>query len=727
MDLEYRAVDLEGTTEPKGRLGRKVGAIDEESYRVLLRREVHAAVDFYQSQIAEKRAEATKYYNGEKFGDEEEGRSQVVATTTSDVVSAIMPSLLRVFASNDNAVEYAPAGPDDVEQARIRTAYVRHVFFTDNPGFMVLHALLKDALIREYGVAMWWWEESERVEEYEYSGLSEEDLAVLMDDEKLEVTVTEESEETVPGPEGAPQKITVYSATVKRTATDGRVRIAAIPGEEFLIDRDARTIDEAKLVGRKRRVRVGDLTALGYDAQTILDNLGTTEETESEEEIERDRRRTDHPKDGSSIDPMMLEVDYYELYLRTDKDGDGIPEIRRVCAIGPQVFPLSDKIVAERPFADLCPDPEAHAFGGRGVYDKTKDLQRIDTALIRNLLDSLAQSIHPRTVVVEGEVNIDDVMNPEVGGVIRATRPGMVQEFAKEFRGKEIMPVLDYMRTVKENRTGVSDRTTGLNAEALQSSTQSAVLAATSASMQQIELIARILAEHGLTRIFRGLLRLVVQHQDRPRTIRVASGWVQVDPRTWDTECDIIVNVGVGTGRTEEKVGVLRESIPVAMQVLQAMGPGNPLFGLHHLRNMLAKAYELSGFRDVSAFIGDVPEGWQPPQPEGGQQDPAMLLAQVEQQKAAVEMQVAYAKLELERQKAKWEDDRERDKQAADFELKRAEIAAKYGAQVNEQAVKAEVERDRNAEQAAVARENNERKAQIAEQAAAAQPAGGEA
>jgi hypothetical protein len=344
---------------------------------------------------------------------------------------------------------------------------------------------------------------------------------------------------------------------------------------------------------------------------------------------------------------------------------------------------------SHRPFALFCPDPEPHALIGLSIFDMTADLQRIKSAVMRNMLDSLALSIHPRVGVVEGQVNMDDVLNTEVGGVIRQRAPGMVQPFSVPFVGQAAFPMLGYLDEVRETRTGMSKAAMGLDANALQSTTRAAVAATVSAAQQHLELIARIFAETGMRALFKGILKLVVENQDRPRVVRLRNQWVPIDPRGWQAEMDVEINVALGGGTEEQKVATLTAIAQKQEQILQLLGPQNPLVTPVQYYNTLAKLVETSGFKNAGDFFSNPALAPEPPPPPPPPPDPAQILAQVETQKIQADIQNKAAALELDRQKMLLADDRERDKTEAQLMLQAYETQLKYGVQVDMQQINA--------------------------------------
>jgi hypothetical protein len=618
-----------------------------------------------------------------------------------------MPSLMRVFFGSKKVVQFVPRGPEDVASAEQATDYVNFIFTQDNNGFLLCHSVFKDALRGALGVAKYYWEEKVEVKTEHYSGLDESSLTLLlnepgvvgsavqsMDDPSYQPPVDPMTGAPVVDPmtglpPPAPQ---IYSVELKRETKDGRVVVEAVPPEEFLIDRRARSVEDATLVAHRRMMRVSDLVALGYDEDEVRAQMGAFELDTNDEYIARNPYAESYGPGGTQDDKRVL---YVEAYVRVDFDRDGISELRKVCTIGPGYKVVMNEPCSHRPFATFCPDPEPHALIGLSIFDMTADLQRIKSAIMRNMMDSLSLSIHPRIGVVEGQANMDDVLNTEVGGVIRMRQAGAVQPFSVPFVGQAAFPMLEYLDSVRETRTGMSKAAMGLDAGALQSTTRAAVAATVSAAQQHLELIARVFAETGMRALFKGILKLVVENQDRPRVVRLRNQWVPIDPRSWNSGMDVEVDVALGGGTEEQKVAVLTSIAQKQEQILQTMGPMNPLVTPQQYRNTLAKLTEFSGFRNADEFFlnpATMPPQPPPPPPPP---DPAQILAQVEQQKIMADIQNKQAELEMKRQQMLLEDDRARDKQEADLMLRAYEVQLKYGTQLDLDAIRAMTERPR--------------------------------
>ena len=686
--------------------------MDDADLEAMIGQEITDAVSYIDSDLSPIRAMATRYYRGDPFGNEEEGRSQVVAMETRDTISAMMPSLMRVFFSTENVVEFVPRGPEDVKNAQQATDYANYVFTADNNGFMTAYATFKDALARKCGIMEAVWEESEEVRIEQYSGLDDSTLQLLMQEPEAEMKiVVSYPDESMQGAmqldpmTGEPMPpAMLHDVEMKRIVKSGRIRVNDIAPEELILSRQALDFENSPIIGRRKMATVAELISIGYDEDEVTEYVGVSDLADNEENLARHALNNQQFTDQSA-NPMEQRVLYCEVYVRVDFDGDGIPELRKVCTMGPSYAVKRNLPSAYIPFVAFPCDPEPHTspLEAGSIFDITHDIQEIKSEILRNTLDSLAQSIHPRTAIVEGQVNIDDVLNNETGAVIRMRAPNMVQTFAQPFVGQAAFPMLDYVDSIKEDRTGMSKAAMGLNADALQSSTRAAVAATISASQGRIELTSRLLAE-GMKTLFKKILFLTVTHQDKARMIRLRNEWVQIDPRSWDTSMDVTVNIGLGNGDTNEKLAALAQFAAKQESIINQYGLENPVVSPQQYVRTLRKMVELSGFKDASSFINDLPDDWKPPAKPAPKPTPEEVLAQVQAQSIQADIQKKAAELELKRQQMMLDDDFRRDQMNQDRLLKQYELELKYNTQISTAQIVAEqnVNREIVKEQSAI-------------------------
>lgn len=655
--------------------------MEPEELEAILRSEIAEAATFIDSEISPLRAEATRYYHGRPFGDEKEGRSKVVSRDVRDTVMAIMPSLLRIFFSSEQVVEYVPRRDEDAEMAAQATDYVNYLLSEENNGFLMFWGVLKDGLTRKTGIIKYWPDESEEVRCETYTGIPEDAVLLLSQEPGVEII----SQETVPVPQGGDPNLpppVLYDLKINIRKKSDKICIIGVPPEEWLINRSAKSPETARFQCHRTEKTRSDLVAMGYTDEDL-------EDAEFADALDTNQERLARQPwiqtfGDQNADESMRLIAYFECYIRVDFDGDGIAELRKACLIGNKL--VHHEPTDEAPFAVFCPDPEPHVVFGNSIADAVMDIQRIKSQVMRSMLNSLAQSVDNRLAVVDGQVNMDDVLNPEVGGVIRMRQPGMVQELVTTFNGQAAFPVLQYMDDTKEQRTGITKASQGLSADVLQSTTKTAVDATVQAAQEHIEVIARVAAETTFKPLFKGLLRLVTTHQNQARIVKLRGKFVQVNPSEWDASMDVSVNVGLGGGTKEDKLQTLGMIASKQEAILMQLGPMNPLCNASQYAYTLRKMTELSGFRDSSQFFNAVPANYQPPPQQPPPPDPkvqaAVDLSKVKEGKIQSDIQKSGAELSLKREEMYLLDARERERIAADERVRLAEISAKYSADV---------------------------------------------
>jgi hypothetical protein len=286
-------------------------------------------------------------------------------------------------------------------------------------------------------------------------------------------------------------------------------------------------------------------------------------------------------------------------------------------------------------------------------------------------------------------VNIDDVMNPEVGSIIRMRQPNMVQQLDVPFLGKDAFPMIQYLDSMKEARTGQTAASQGLDPDVLQSTTRAAVTATIKGAEQHLEMMARLFAD-SFKRMFKGVLKLVITHQDRERVVRLRDEWVPIDPRVWDSTMDCSVSVGLGVGTIDERLAVLNQVAIRQQEALEKLGPNNPLVGLGQIRNTLAKMLEISGYPDSSQFFKPLPLDYEPPPPqEPPKPSPEEMLLQAQMADIQARAQTEQQKLQLAAMKQQQLDERESARIAGDLAIREFQAESKFGDDVDLELIKA--------------------------------------
>jgi hypothetical protein len=624
--------------------------MDKLEFNALVRNEIENALGYYDSEYGTDRITAMNYYMGEDFGNEQEGRSQVVTTEVADTIEFIMPSLMRTFTQTDEFVKFMPRQPEDVEGAKQATSYANYVLNCQNNGFVILHNFFKDALLQKIGVVKVYYDETEEAQEEEYTGLSDDELTLLLQDPNVEI-VSQNTEEY--GEEGVDEMgmpVSDYSVShdvvIKRMSYGGMIKVDNIPPEEFLVSKRAASIEDADFVAHRTTMKVGDLIQMGYDRELVEKYAGYTE-LDTSSEVQNRFEDVESSDATDSSDMSMRDVLVVEAYIKSDYDGDGVAELRRVVTLGSGFEIVENETFDHVPFACLSPILMPHRLVGRSIAELIMDLQLIKSTVLRQLLDNIYLTNNARVAAVEGQVNLDDLLNSRAGGIVRMRQANAVQVLQPPMVGQNAFSLLQYLDEIKEQRTGLSKASMGLDADALQSTTATAVAAQMSAAQGKIEMIARVFAETGVKQLFRLVLTLCLHHGKKEQMIRLNNKFVPIDPSNWKHEYDLSVNVGLGSGQTNEKMAFLAQMAQKQEQILLQMGAENPLVDLQQYRNTLAELASMAGFKDATRFFKN-PEDT-PPQP---QQPPppseAEMKMQFEQQKFQAELELQKAKQDAE-------------------------------------------------------------------------------
>ena len=633
---------------------------NDNALRAIVESEIDDAIGYLETETTDERQQALEYYLREPYGNEVEGKSQIVTGEVAEVVDGALPQLMKVFTSSKDAVVFEAVNQGDEKLAEQATAYVNHIFYKDNNGFEVMHDWFKDGLLQKVGIVKAYWDDKVDVNVEKYYGLNDDELAMIASDEEVEIveqdsTIIQEAVIDEMGIEVSPA-LSSHNVKVKRSVNKGKVVVENVPPEEFLISKRARTIADANFVAHRKMLTRSDLIAMGYDEDTVM-SLSTGDALEfSPERIAR-YTRGEMPTDMDSDDESMQLVEYYECYIKADYDGDGIAELRRVCYSNNQI--LHNEECDYIPFHSVCPIPIPHKFYGHSLADRAMDLQLIKSTITRQMLDNLYLTNNYRVGAVEGQVNLDDLLTSTAGGVVRMKNPNAIVPMTVQSNAAQSFPMLEYLDGIQSKRTGISDAQQGLDPDMLQNVTATAVSAMTTAAQGKLELVARIFADTGVSSLFKGILQLVCKYQQKERIIKIQSSYVPMNPREWSNEFNLTVNVGLGTGGKQEQLATMQMILAKQEQVIQQYGLANPLVNLKQYRDTLAKFINMAGFKDDTQFLNEVTDeqamalaqqAAQTPKEEDSNTKAAAILAEVEREKAQLKMQEQMAKLNLERE-----------------------------------------------------------------------------
>ena len=681
-------------------------AMTDDELGALVDAEMRIAIGFDSGKLADQRRKAEYYFYGEAKEDlappSIPGRSSVVVPVVRNTIEAMLPQLMVKFTGGDTVVEFEPVEQGDEAKAKQATGYLKYLFFKKNNGHTVTYSWFKDALKYKRGIVKVWWDNRDEETREEYKGQTPESLVLLQEDPEIEIieqksypdeedaaqrqkaleALQAQLDQAVADPNGGQAVMAIqqqmaqimsmppaerFDVTCKRTKSGGKICIENVPPEEFGISRKAKmSIQEAPAVFHRFRRTKSELLSMGYP-KGLIEQLGNDTQGDDNAETYERRAYDDEwvQEDEDSLDESQRRYWVVECYVRVDFDGDGIAELRKVTRCGGKT--LDNEITDVIPFVSICPIPEPHKFFGLSIADMAMEGQRTETAILRSTLDNLYLEVNGRYFAVEGQVNLDDLLSSRPGGVVRTKSQGAVGRL-DQGKGNlgESMSMLEFMKGFNEDSTGWSRQSQGNDPSQLskpETATKANIV--TNRADMRLDLIARNFAE-GFVDLFRMMLKLVCQYQDKAATVRLAGNWTQLDPREWRNQFDVSINVGLGVGNKDQQVAHLTQLLQVQAQAVQ-IGVATP-------ENIYNSAVELAknmGFKSGDKFFAK-------PDPNAKLPDPAQGEIQKEQMKsqAAVQMKQAEiaAQTQLERERMQMQAEVDRNRQQVEMEQQTAKM-----------------------------------------------------
>ena len=508
----------------------------------------------------------------------------------------------------------------------------------------------------------------------QYAGLTDMDIAALTADPDVEVinTVSVSTED--------PPLFELFDVELRRTVRNSKICVENVVPENFLFSAHATSVEDATFLAERSYMTMGELLSQGYDREDIEPRIGLGEGYDEQETQVRHNEIDGGASHYQAADSELVRV--VEAYLRLDMHDTGIPTLHRVLAIGADNFVLDVQPIKRVPFVVASPIRVPHRLVGRSIAEMVKDIQKVKSVAMRGVLDNLYLHNDQRMVVVDGRVQIEDVLSSRPGGIIRADAPGMVSPLPLANVGPQGMAMLAYMDDVRDTRTGISKHAMGLDPDALQSTTAAAVNATVQGGQQKVLMIARTIAETGVRPLAQLLLSLAIEYLDQPQTIRVGGDMFEtIDPNTIDVALDVDIDVGIGSGRDQERQLALQQLSGIQRDIITQLGLDNPVVSVEQYLETLKRLASMAGLKDVDTFFATDEQlaAYRAQQQQAAQQpqeDPALIQKRAEfDAELQLKREAQAASLALEREKLAAELALKEREMEVELELRRAKLA----------------------------------------------------
>lgn len=602
-------------------------AASKDELNSILDRQIRNSVGYYDSKLSVERKDVIEYYNALKPKPMHEGNSKYVSMDVFDAVESLKAVLLETFAAGNNIVEFEPQGPEDVLPARQASLYTDYVIFRQNDAFRVFSEVIQDALMARVGVSKVYWNEYIEEVEEEFNNLSEDEVDMLsaLDDVKS----VDATQNPLTG---------LFDGTLVRMVDKSHVKIDVVPPEEFLITPQATSIDQAPFVAHRTKKTFSDLIKEGYDAKLVSKISATDgqELTINPEVLARfDGIGADRLNLNGEVQEQARYVTVYECYVNLDMKGTGKTRLYKVTKAGNVI--LDYEPVDKKPFVAFVPIPMPHSFYGSNYAARVIPTQNARTVLVRGILDHTVITNNPRYMVVKGGLtNPKEIIENRVGGLVNVTRPDAVSPFPQAGLNPFVFQTIQLLDEDKEEATGVSRLSQGLNKDAVSKQNSSALVEnLVSLSQQREKVIARNFANFFLKPLFLEVYRLVLANERGEKIVKVVGNeYMRIDPTLWDERTDCTVQLKLGYGEQEQEA----QKLSMIHQMLMADPEAGRIYGADKRFNMYRDIIEKAGIKNVTEYLTN-PAQLPPPQP-----DPMMMKqVELEERKVATQEAVAQA------------------------------------------------------------------------------------
>ena len=622
--------------------------LDDDKIASILDDNIRRSVGYYDSSISRERKRVMDYYNGTLPRPAHDGNSKYVSLDVFDSVESMKATLLETFSSGSKTVRFAPQNADDQDLADVATEYCDYVANRSNNLYEVMSSVLHDGLIARVGIAKVFYENAEESHLEEITDLTEEELDSLLVQDNIEI---EEISEDVSG---------LFSGELRVTSDASKVCIESIAPEEFLIEPQSKDIESVSFCAHRTDKTLSDLRELGYDEKLIskiADHSDVDMETDPEvlarhEDVGNDRGFT-----AKGYQDQVRSVTVYECYINLDPEGTGIAELHRIIKAGNVILEMEK--AAYKPFVSFTPMPIPHAFYGTNFGSKVIPIQNARTVLTRSILDHAMITNNPRYIVMKGGLTSPkELIDGRVGGIINVNRADAVMPMQQATLNPFVFQTLQLLNDDKEETTGVSALSKGLDKNAIGKQNSAAMVEQLATmSQQRQKIIARNFANSFLKPLYQMIYRLVVENETQEKIVELAGKYVKVSPAQWGSKRDVTVDLHLGYGEQSEQakkymnLHALMSQDPVLSTMYQ---PANQY-------KLMAHVMENNGIKNVADYLTS-PDQIEPPQPDPAEELSRQLQqkqmeiqerqTQIAEIKAQQDAQIAQARLSLDQMKA---------------------------------------------------------------------------
>lgn len=622
-------------------------AVDDDKLVTILDDNIRRSIGYYDSQISRERRKVIDHYNATLPRPAHDGNSKYVSMDVYDAVESMKAALLETFSTGYKTVRFAAQTGEDVRIAEVATAYCDYVANRQNNLFEVMQSVIHDGLIARAGLCKVYWDEREDSYLEPIQDLTEEEFDAIVAQDNVEIEEVEQDE------------LGLYSGDLRVFQDTSQVVIEAIAPEQFVIEPQAKSLDDVGFLGHRTTMTISELREAGYDEKLIA-KIGDHEDVEMETDPEVLARHEEIGQDrgfnAKGFQDQVRSITVYELYIDIDLDGSGIAETYKVIKAGNVV--LHKEKCTYKPFCAFVPLPIPHSFFGSNFGSKVVPIQTARTVLTRSILDHAMITNNPRYTVVKGGLtNPRELIDNRVGGIVNVSRPDAISPMVQAPLNPFIFQTIQMLDEDKEDTTGVSRLSQGLNKDAISKQNSAAMVEQLATmSQQRQKIIARNFANNFLKPLYQLIYQLVVENEPQAKIVEIAGDYVAVNPGDWGSKRDVTVEMHLGYGEQEAEAQKY-----LVLHGLMSQDPTlSTMYTPENQYNLMTHVMEQNGIKNVKDYLTAPQE--QPPEQPDPAQEMAMQMQQkqlelqerqtaVAEMKAQMDAQIAQMKLQLEQMK----------------------------------------------------------------------------
>ena len=570
-----------------------------EEIRENVKREIERADHYYEEEIEPEVIKRHKIYESDaKYYKDKfpnlTNISDVTASDFHDTVEWAIPSLIKVFFGNEDICKLQGVNSEQDERAAAaHSELIKYQLERCNDGFLIFYDWIKNSLIDNLGIVKCYWERESTIESKQLV-MSPQELMNLQMNPRINVLSVEQI---------APEILNVeYEETTNITKNQPKLEV--IPPSEFRFSPEAKSLENIDFVAHRKIVKLDYLRR--REREGVFQNIDDVLEDEGTDgSIQRTNYETDlNPRAFDKIndhgkEDAKKEYLLYECYIKTDINNDGILEDLIVTMVGNTIVRLEENTMGRHPFFVISPIRDTlRLFPRRGIADLVGELQDLNTAFLKQIIFNIAVNNNKQAFI-----NIDTLVDPNefIDGRKAVRVSGNPREAVMWTPIEQLQPqvfqFLEYMNTMKENRTGITRYNQGMDANSL-NKTATGITQIMNASNQRLELIARIFAETGIKQLFRHMIKMNQMYITEETFIRVTDKPKPIYPEDLEGTIDITVNVGVVAGSKQQQAQAMQLLLGMYPQLLQ-VGLAAP----EHISYAFGRLVESLGYKNVSDFI----------------------------------------------------------------------------------------------------------------------------